>query len=973
MVFLILILVCFSLGSSTAASFPYTLQWKRLVPGVVGGALVQRDSLVFVGTADGRVMALGSVDGIRRWQRRGFGPVRNDIALVDGAPVFADAWGGVQILSGDNGEEIWTFRRQGWGDAALVVGDDKVYASGSDGWLYALDRADGREVWRVRIESRLGARACIRSGRLYAPTADGRLLVLNAERGILLRTLDFDALVIGGVYGHADLILAAFADGYVRAYDQRSLDLVWQQRLGAKSALTFLEKTLLCAADNGWLYGLSLRDGRPQWKQPLGGAPTGPAVEALRGEIVVGTEEGRVIAVEPATGERVWDVQLLEGMGARLEGGEGMFFVRGGDDYLYAFAEVEPLKAEGDVLWESWWEVLDQGRKIGYRRQELLAGWLGDRPVLRLAEEVVHWRGGFRRSRGRVTVGRNYQPISVEDRAIEGSQVVEFAAHWRGDSLHVERGVAEHRIAAAAKIAAAAVPVEVALLKLWHEGRVRKGRRDSLYIVDYDYLTSRKLRFDVDVAENLIADARFRVRISTVADSLREERLVWVDAKGRPLRQLNPRTGAEELRVDETRARSWVPPGRGRSAWLSHPLEDPSAIEELVVVLPDSLQELEFVEDRRQELRVGADGRMQLIVRSVPYAGRGALEIPIRGAEWAPYLESSLYIQAADPRIRALALRLRGTERDAWKVALRLRRWVYDHMVPRNTNVRFKSTLEVLEDMEGTCSEYAVLFIALCRSVGLPARAAVGFLVAESGELVLHIWAQIYAGEWIDLDPSWSAERVDAAHIKTGQGLLTASELRRLNGSLLEWLAQVDTLELVEYRARGQRFSSRAEDLFTEAREAEKNFDDARAQELFHQITLLTSNQRNALALVNIARYRLQRGELDDAEWALERLLRLEEADAVDDGLFHLARLADAREQPVQSRAYLERLVRDFPDGDLADDALGELATKAQKEGGCQAALPYYQRLCEEYSRSGWASVAKSALERCARENSTGQ
>ena len=37
----------------------------------------------------------------------------------------------------------------------------------------------------------------------------------------------------------------------------------------------------------------------------------------------------------------------------------------------------------------------------------------------------------------------------------------------------------------------------------------------------------------------------------------------------------------------------------------------------------------------------------------------------------------------------------------------------------------------------------------------------------------------------------------------------------------------------------------------------------------------------------------------------------------------------------------------------------------AQEEGGCEAALPFYQRLREEYSRTGWASVAESALTRC--------
>ena len=79
-------------------------------------------------------------------------------------------------------------------------------------------------------------------------------------------------------------------------------------------------------------------------------------------------------------------------------------------------------------------------------------------------------------------------------------------------------------------------------------------------------------------------------------------------------------------------------------------------------------------------------------------------------------------------------------------------------------------------------------------------------------------------------------------------------------------------------------------------------------------------------------------------------------------------RLADARQEPQRARDYLAELVRDFPDGDLADDALGQLADRALEEGGCQQALPYYRRLREEYSRTGWAAVATSAIVRCRQE-----
>jgi tetratricopeptide (TPR) repeat protein len=80
-----------------------------------------------------------------------------------------------------------------------------------------------------------------------------------------------------------------------------------------------------------------------------------------------------------------------------------------------------------------------------------------------------------------------------------------------------------------------------------------------------------------------------------------------------------------------------------------------------------------------------------------------------------------------------------------------------------------------------------------------------------------------------------------------------------------------------------------------------------------------------------------------------------------DDGLFYLARVAEARGDSAEALERWQQLVDNF-----ADDALGQLATRRQKTGGCAASLSYYKQLHEQYSRSGWASVTESAIERCA-------
>jgi len=56
----------------------------------------------------------------------------------------------------------------------------------------------------------------------------------------------------------------------------------------------------------------------------------------------------------------------------------------------------------------------------------------------------------------------------------------------------------------------------------------------------------------------------------------------------------------------------------------------------------------------------------------------------------------------------------------------------------------------------GVCQDFAHLFIAACRGVGLAARYVSGY-VNHPGEIATHAWAQVWGGEstgWVDVDPT---------------------------------------------------------------------------------------------------------------------------------------------------------------------------------------------------------------------------
>lgn len=73
-----------------------------------------------------------------------------------------------------------------------------------------------------------------------------------------------------------------------------------------------------------------------------------------------------------------------------------------------------------------------------------------------------------------------------------------------------------------------------------------------------------------------------------------------------------------------------------------------------------------------------------------------------------------------------------------------------------------------LEEREGDCSEFADLFVALCRAQGIPARTCDGILLmsARAGDTPRHKWAEVYFEGlgWVPVDPLRVAMRRSSLH-----------------------------------------------------------------------------------------------------------------------------------------------------------------------------------------------------------------
>lgn len=117
--------------------------------------------------------------------------------------------------------------------------------------------------------------------------------------------------------------------------------------------------------------------------------------------------------------------------------------------------------------------------------------------------------------------------------------------------------------------------------------------------------------------------------------------------------------------------------------------------------------------------------------------------------------------------IRKLADDLLNKDNNTLNFLNNLNNWIYEHFeytirLDGNPN----KPEESLQELKGSCRDMAVLFIDVCRLVGVAARFVSGYLYNEEtrDNAYMHAWAEIYlpGAGWIGYDPSQGLVATDS-------------------------------------------------------------------------------------------------------------------------------------------------------------------------------------------------------------------
>lgn len=185
------------------------------------------------------------------------------------------------------------------------------------------------------------------------------------------------------------------------------------------------------------------------------------------------------------------------------------------------------------------------------------------------------------------------------------------------------------------------------------------------------------------------------------------------------------------------------------------------------------LQQVQPIDQNRAEIVVTAPDWQQ--VRQAASSLPGATVGPAppaspddgRDVPTPADLQPGRLIVSDNPEIVRLAQQAAPAEASPVDVALALERFVHRSIQQVNYKTVLGSAADVVQRMEGDCTEHAVLLAAMARARGIPARVAVGLVYVPSLRgFAFHMWNEVYvADRWLPLDATLGQGGIGPAHL----------------------------------------------------------------------------------------------------------------------------------------------------------------------------------------------------------------
>ena len=257
---------------------------------------------------------------------RGIQPV-----LLEDRLYLASPGGRLAVLEAATGEIVMRIKGERIA-AGPGVGAGLLLAGTREGEVLAYSARTGELLWQTSLSGEVLSPPRAAAGKVLVRTLDGKLFALSAENGRTLWVYS-DTVPALSLYGtSAPLLygdgtaLAGFDSGRLVSVDLDSGLPTWEIEVASPSGSTELERMididaelklagsfLLSSSYQGRLAMVDILTGQAAWGYNVSTFNSAgfDASAGASGQVYVTDEKGRLVALDAATGEPVWENELL--------------------------------------------------------------------------------------------------------------------------------------------------------------------------------------------------------------------------------------------------------------------------------------------------------------------------------------------------------------------------------------------------------------------------------------------------------------------------------------------------------------------------------------------------------------------------------------------------------------------------------------------------------------------------------------
>lgn len=174
---------------------------------------------LFVGTANGHLVALRAADGVVLW-KLDMGASLSARPAPSGESIYLPLSDG-RIIAADlrTGAEQWT-RKLAGAPAEILALDDRLFVGSEDNYFYCISSQDGGIKWRWRTGGDIVAAPVVDEARVYFMSLDNVLRALDRHNGSQRWQRPLTSRTSGGPLRSGSLIVVATLSPQLQAYQR---------------------------------------------------------------------------------------------------------------------------------------------------------------------------------------------------------------------------------------------------------------------------------------------------------------------------------------------------------------------------------------------------------------------------------------------------------------------------------------------------------------------------------------------------------------------------------------------------------------------------------------------------------------------------------------------------------------------------------------------------------------------------------